>query len=224
MQPPPIPIDPILDNDTLWNNDTISYGFEHALLPVSGPITPLLERPAYPYQRGGNVEIPLQDLQLPCRRQDNLDTSPISRFYKEPGPWDPQKVVGHAEPPSSAPVYPGLPPQINRLAISSKIEHRSCDRSEVGSSTTGRNPPGSGYDSKSCSEYLDRGQDCQSLVGDVGDLQMHPEDQFQGQDTELPQDESYSYGMDDGSSSHRPLLCPYPECKGFTYKNQSDQR
>lgn len=229
MPPPHIPIDPVLDNDTPWNRDTISYGFEHVLPPVSGLGPPLLERPAYPYQIGGNVEIPLQDLQLPCRRQDDLDTSPIARFYGEPGPWNAQNVVRHAETTSSAPI---LPPQINRIAISSQIQHRPRDRSEVGSSTTGRILPGSGYDSKSyttksvrsCPEYLDRGQDCQSLVGDVGDLQMQPEDQFQGQDAEWLQDESYPYGMNEGSSSHRPLLCPYPECKDLKFKNQSDQR
>lgn len=233
MPPPPIPVDPVLDNDTSWNRDNnFSYGLEHVLPPVSGLFPSLEERPAYPYPIGGNVELPMQDVLLHCRRQDDLDISPIGRFYGEPGPWNAQKVVGHAEPPSSAPAYHGLSPQINRFTMSSQLQPRSCDRSEVGSSTTGRNPLGSGYDSKSyatksvrsCSEYLDRSQDCQSLVGDVGDLQMHPEDQLQGEDPDSLMNESYPYGMNDGSSSHGPLLCPYPECKNLKFKNQSDQK
>lgn len=233
MPPPPILVDPDLDNGPSWNKDTLSYGLEHVLPPVAGPFPPLSERPAYPYHIGGNFELPMQDIQLPCRRQDDLDSTPIGRFYEEPGPWNPQKVVGQAGPPSSAlAAYPSFPSQINRLAMSSQIQPRSRDRSEVGSSTTGRNPLDSGYDSKSyatqsvrsCSEYLDRSQDCQSLVSDVGDLQMHRVDQFQGEDPESLQNESRSYGMNDRSSSRGQLLCPYPDCKNLIFKNQSDQK
>lgn len=231
MPPPSIPVDPVLDNDTSWNRDNFSFGLGHVLPRVPGPFPPLEERQAYQYQIVGNVELPMQDILLPCRRQDDLDISPIGRFYGEPGPWNAQKVVGHAEPPSSAPAYHGLPPQINRLVMSSQLQPRSCDRSEVGSSTTGRNPLDSGYDSKSYAtksvrscEYLDRSQDCQSLVGDVGDLQMRPEDQLQGEDPGSLQNESHPSEMDNGSSSHAPLLCPYPDCKDFKFKNQSDQK
>lgn len=233
MPPPPVPIDPLLDNEIPWNRDnTFSYGFENLLPPVSGLFPPLEERPSYQYQTGGNVELPMQDVLLHSRRQDDLDISPIGRFYGEAGPWNAQKVVGHAEPPSSAPAYHGFPPQINRLAMSSQIQPRSCGKSEVGSSTTGRNPLGSGYDSKSYatksvrsrSEYLDRSQDCQSLVGDVGDLQMHPVDRLQEEDPESLHNEYHPSRMNDGSSSHAPLLCPYPDCKGFKFKNQSDQK
>lgn len=232
MPPPPIPVDPALDTDaTSWNRNTFSYGFEHVLPPVGGLFPPLLEKPAYPYQIGNNSEISPQDIQLPCTRQNDIDTSPIGRFYGEPGPWNAQKVVADVGPPSST--FPGLTPQLNRFPMSSQIQPRSCDRSEVGSSTTGRNPQDSGYDSKSYksvrsfSEYIDRSQDCQSLASDVGDLQMHPGhpgDQFQGQGPESLQDESHPYGMNDGPASHGQLVCPYPECKNNTFKNQSEQK
>lgn len=233
MPPPPIPVDPALDNDISWNRDNnFSCGVEHVLPPVSGLFPPLEERPAYLYQVGGNIEVPMQDVLLPFRRQDDLDISPIGRFYGEPGPWNAQRVVGPAEPPFSAPPYHGLPSHINRIAMSSQIQPRSCDKSEVGSSTTGRNLLGSGYDSKSyatksvpsCSEYPDRSQDCQSLVSDVGDLQMYPEDPFPGEDPDSLQNESHRYVMNDGSTSHAPLLCPYPDCKGIKFRNQSDQK
>lgn len=232
MPPPPIPVDPVLDNDDPWNRDTFPYGLEYVLPPVTGLFPPLLERPAYPYQIGGNVETPVQDVQVPYRRQDDFDITPLGRFTGETGPWNAQRVVGPAGPPSSALPYPGLPPQINRFAMSSQIQPRSSDRSEVGSSTTGRNQLDSGYDSKSyatksvrsCSEYLDQSQDCQSLVGDVGELQVHPGDQYQGEDPESLQDEPHPYGMNDGSTSHGPLLCPYPDCKNLKFKNQSDQK
>lgn len=232
MPPPPIPVDPALDTDPAWNRNAFPYGFEHVLPPVAGLFPPLLERPAYPYHIGNNGEISPQDIQLPCTRQNDLDISPIGRFYGEPGPWNAQKVVGDVGPPSSALAFPGLSPQINRLAMSSQIQPRSGDRSEVGSSTTGRNPHDSGYDSKSYatksvrsySEYIDRSQDCQSLASDVGDLQMHPGDQFQGQGPESLQDESHPYGLNDGPASHGQLVCPYPDCKNITFKNQSDQK
>lgn len=235
MPPPPIPVDPALDPDaTSWNRNTFPYGFEHVLPPVGGLFPPLLEKPAYPYQIGNNSEISPQDLQLPCTRQNDIDTSPIARFYGEPGPWNAQKVVADVGPQSSTLAFPGLSPELNRFPMS-QIQPRSCDRSEVGSSTTGRNPQDSGYDSKSYatksvrsfSEYIDRSQDCQSLAGDVGDLQMHPGhpgDQFQGQGPESLQDESHPYGMNDGPASHGQLVCPYPECKNTTFKNQSDQK
>lgn len=222
MPPPPIPVDPALDNDNSWNRDN-NFSFP----PVPGLFPPFEERAAYQYQIGGNIES-MQDVLPPCRRQDDLDISPMVRFYEEPGPWNAHNV----EPPSSAPPYHGLPSQINRIAMSSQIQPRSCDRSEVSSSTTGRNLLGSGYDSKSyatksvpsCSEYRDRSQDCQSLVSDVGDLQMQPEDQLQGEDPDSLQNDSHPYGMNDGSTSHAPLLCPFPECRHIKFRNQSDQK
>lgn len=229
MPPPPIPVDPALDTDsTSWNRNGFPHAFEP---PVGGLFPPLLERPAYPYQIGNNSEISPQDVLLPCTRQNVVDISPIGRFYGEPGPWNAQKVVGDVGPPSSTLAFPGLSPQLNQFPMSSQIQPRSCDRSEVGSSTTGRNPQDSGYDSKSyatksvrSSEYIDRSQDCQSLVSDVGDLQMHPVDQFQGQGPESLQDESHPYGMNDGPSSHGQLVCLYPDCKNMTFKNQSEQK
>lgn len=229
MLPPPIPVDPALDTDTLWTRAPFQYGLEHVLPPVAG-LFPTL--PAYPYHIGSNVEISPQDIQIPCTRQNDLDISPLGRFYGEQGPWSAQKVVGDAEPPSSTLAIPSLSPQISRLDMPSQIQPRSCDRSEVGSSTTGRNPHDSGYGSKSyatksvrsCSEYIDQSQDCQSLVSDVGDLQMHHEDQFQGQGPESLQDESHLNRMNDRPTSPGPLVCLYPDCKNRIFKNQSDQK
>lgn len=237
--PPPTPVDPSLDNDTSFSRDNnFLCGLEHVLPPVPGLFHPLEERPAYlledrpayPYPISGNVGLTMQRVVLPCRRQDDLDISPIGRFEEEAGPWNPQGLVGHDKQPYSASAYHGFPPQTNRLAMSSQIQPRSCDRSEVGSSTTGRNPLDSGYDSKSYatksirsrSEYLDRSQDCQSLVGDVGDLQMHPEGEPQGEDPESLQNEPHPYGTNDGSSSHAPLVCPHLDCTKRKFKNQSD--
>lgn len=217
MAPPPIPVDHTRDTDsTSWYRNAYPHSLENLLSPVGpvgGRFPQLLERPPCIYQIGKNSEISPQDLQQPGTRQTDVNTTPLDRFYDEIGPWTPQKVVGDVGPPSSTLDFPGLYPQLNQLPISSQIQHRSRDRSEVGSSTTGRNPQDSGYESKSyttksvrSSEYIDPSQDCQSLVSDVGDFQIP------------------SYGMNDGPSSQGQLVCRHPGCENTTFKNQSDQK
>lgn len=233
MPPPPIPVDPALENNPSWDRNAFPNAFEQVLPPVVGPFPPLQERPAYPYQIGNNGEISPHDIHPPYMRRIDHGISPLDRFTEEAGPWSAQgAAIGETWPTSSVLAVPNFFPRVGRFAMPSQMQVRSYDRSEVGSSTTGRNPHDSGYDSKSYTtmsvqslpEQNDRSQDCQSLVSDVGDLQMHPGDQFQGQDVESLQDESHRYGMNDGSTLRGQLVCPHPDCENITFKNQSDQK
>ena len=228
MLPPPLPIDPALDQ---WNTSNIplspGIGLDHMLPP-----TGLLERSNY---AGGPVAVDNfpQDVQLPSMKQSDLDTNPILRFYNDPGPWSSQRIAGDPSQPSIPPRYPGAYGRDNRSSVSAN-HYRESPRSDVGSSTTGRNPQDSGYDSKSIAtksvrstEHIDHSQGCQSLAGDVNEMQIYPEEPFQGPVTSMPQEVAYfdiSSDVPSESPATLPLICPYPECNNLELKNQSDHR
>lgn len=228
MLPPPLPIDPALDP---WNTSNIALspaiGLDHLLPPTTG----LLDRSNYPGAPVAVDNFP-QDVQLPSMRQTDLDTNPLLRFYNDPGPWSSQRIAGDPSP-SIPPRYPGAYGRDNRSGISSN-HYRESPRSDVGSSTTGRNPQDSGYDSKSMAtksvrstEHIDHSQGCQSLAGDVNEMQIYPEEPFQGPVTSMPQDVAYfdiSSDVPGEAPATLPLLCPYPECNNLELKNQSDHR
>lgn len=229
MLPPPLPIDPALDP---WNTSNIALspgiGLDHLLPPTTG----LLERSNYGGAPGAADNYP-QDVQLPSMRQSEMDTNPLLRFYNDPGPWSSQRISGDASQPSIPHRYPGAYGRDNRSAISPQ-HYRDSPRSDVGSSTTGRNPQDSGYDSKSMAtksvrstEHVDHSQGCQSLAGDVNEMQIYPEESYQGPVPGIPQDVSYfdiSSDVPAETPATLPLICPYPECKNLELKNQSDQR
>lgn len=231
MPPPPIPVDPALDS---WNTSNIALspglGLDHLLQPPIG----MPERSSYPGTSGAMDQFP-PDVQLPSMRQSDLDSNPLLRFYTESGPWTSQRIAGELSQPPMPPRYPVS--QVRRPSASSH-SYRDA-RSDVGSSTTGRNPHDSGYDSKSIAtksarsaEHIDHSQGCPSLVGDVNEMQIYPEESFQeigaAQVPNLPQDVAYTFGMPGEASGEAPatspMICTYPECNNLELKNQSDQR
>ena len=69
-------------------------------------------------------------------------------------------------------------------------------------------------------------------MGDVNEMQIYPEEQFQeigtAQVANLPQDVAYTFGMSGDvpgeSPTTVPTMCNYPECNNLELKNLSDQR
>lgn len=234
MPPPPIPVDPALDT---FNTSNIALspgiGLDHLLQPPDG----LQERPSYP----GAIRVPMdpfpQDVQLPSMRQSDLDSNPLLRFYTESGPWSSQRIGGESIQPTMPPRYPASYGRVHRPSVSSQ-QYRDA-RSDLASSTTGRNPHDSGYDSKSIAtksarstEHIDHSQGCPSLVGDVNEMQIYPEEPYQEIGTvqvpNIPQDVAYTFEMPADVSGEAPttlpMVCNYPECNNLELKNQSDQR
>lgn len=226
MPPPPIPIDPALDP---FSTSTVSLssgiGLDHLLQPSPG----LQERLGYSGVPN-NIDSFPQDVQLPSMKQNtDLDTNPLFRFYNESGPWNSQRIAGDMNQSNMLHRYQGPYGRINRLPVLPN-QYRESPRSEVGSSTTGRNQHDSGYGTRSyttksvqSTDPIDQSQGCQSLSGDVGEMQIYPEENFQAQVPELAQDVSYSFDdpNDTPGDQATPLICP--EC-GVESKNQSEFR
>lgn len=233
MPPPPIPVDPALDS---WNTSNIALspgtGLDHLLQPPVG----LPERHNYS-GTPGTMDQFSQDVQLPSLRQSEVDSHPLLRFYTESGPWSSQRIAGESSQPSMPPRYPVTYGRLQRQSVSSQPPYRDA-RSDVGSSTTGRNPHDSGYDSKSIAtksarstEHIDHSQGCPSLVSDVNEMQIYPEESFQEIGTAQvanPPDVAYNFEMPSDVSAEAPttlpMICTYPECNNVELKNQSDQR
>lgn len=233
MPPPPIPVDPALDT---FNTSNIALspgiGLDHLLQPPAG----LQERPSYPGTTGSMDPFP-QDVQLPSMRQSDLDSHPLLRFYTESGPWSSQRIAGESSQPTMPSRYPAQYGRVHRPSVSSQ-QYRDA-RSDLASSTTGRNPHDSGYDSKSIAtksarstEHIDHSQGCPSLVGDVNEMQIYPEEPYQEIGTvqvpNIPQDVAYTFEMPADVSGEAPttlpMVCSHPECNNLELKNQSDQR
>ena len=233
MPPPPIPVDPALDP---WNTTNIALspgiGLDHLLQPPAG----LPERHNYSGTHGTMDPFP-QDVQLPSMRQSDMDSNPLLRFYNESGPWNSQRIAGDSSQASMPPRYSAPYGRVNRPSVSSQPPYRDA-RSDLGSSTTGRNPHDSGYDSKSIATKSARStehvhsQGCPSLVGDVNEMQIYPEEQLQvignAHVPDLPQEVAYTFEMPSDVSGEAPatlpMTCDYPECNNMELKNQSDHR
>ena len=219
MPPPPIPVDPALDS---WNTPNIaispSIALDHLLQPTAG----LLERPNF-VGVPAVVDVFPHNVQLPSMKQSDLDTNPLFRFYNDPGPWSSQRI---AEDSGS---YSRLNPPVG-----ASNQYRDTPRSDLGSNTTGRNPLDSGYESKSVAtksvrstEHVDHSQECQSLIGDVNEMQIYPDEHFQGHDLSLPQGVPYPFDISnvpEDPAALLPLICPEPECHQSDLKSQSDLR
>lgn len=236
MPPPPIPIDPALDS---FSTSTVSLspgiGLDHLLQSPAG----LHERLSYP---GGsnNLESFPQNVQLPSMRPTtDLDPNPLCRFYNESGqsgPWTSQRIAGDMNQSNILSGYPSSYARLNHPLILPS-QYRESPRSDIGSSTTGRNQPDSGYGTRSITtksvrstDYIDQGQSCQSLSGDVGDLQIYPEDHFPG-NVSLPTQDATYFDIPNDIPTNLPedqpavpLICDYPECKNYESKNQSEHK
>ncbi|KAL8736082.1 MAG: hypothetical protein Q9181_002568 [Wetmoreana brouardii] len=109
-------------------------------------------------------------------------------------------------------------------------------RSEVGSSTTGRYPLDSGYESRSGATRSVRSADqvdpsrCPSISGDIHGLRFYPEDGYQDPSARdaAPPNPQYSPTDISQDVAQQPgvpfdLACQYPNCSVIS-KNQSEQR
>lgn len=217
MPPPPVPVDPALDS---FRPSNISLqpaiGLAH-----SSPLGPELQ------ERPGTF---LPGVQLPSLRQ--ADADPIIRFYQDPGPWSSQQVDMDQPHQPLQPRYPTAyaPPHPS-------AQYRESPRSDVGSNATGRNPMDSGYGSKSLTtksvrsvEYLDQSQSCQSLTGDINEMQLYPDERFQATDSLAGHDLPYPFDHypDMPAPSTEPALgpfvCEHTDCGYTESKNQSDHK
>lgn len=229
MPPPPIPIDPALDS---FNTSTVplspGIGLDHLLQPSPG----LQERLGFSGTPTTHVVSFPQDVQLPSMKQNiDLATNPLYRFYNDPGPWTSQRIAGDMNQSSMFPRYQGAYGPINRLPVLPS-QYRESPRSDFGSSTTGRNQHDSGYGTRSyttksvqSTEPIDQSQSCQSLSGDVGDMQIYPEENFQTQVPGHAQEVSYPFDIPNDAPGEQPalLICHVAEC-GIASKNQSEHR
>lgn len=231
MPPPPVPIDPALDAfNTL--NVTFSSGIGDHLLQPSPAVQERLRYPGTTSSLGAF----LQDVQLPAMRQPDLDQNPMSRFQNDPGPWTPQRIGGDVAQHPQAPRYQGSYGS-NYFPATVPSQYREPPRSELGSSTTGRNLVDSGYGSRSLAtksvrsaEPMDQSQSCQSLIEDVNDMRVYPDETFtshiQGNDLGLTNEVSYPYPLpatEPAESPPVPLICTHPDC-GNESKNLSEYK
>lgn len=230
MPPPPIPIDPALDTiNTLEISLPSGIGdqFYQSGLALSKKLQ---------YSRTStNIGAIFQDVQLPAMRQPDMDPHPMSRFQTDQGPWTAQSIGGdltqHSQPPRYQSSYGS-----NYLPVSVQSQYREPPRSEQGSSTTGRNPVDSGYGSRSLAtksvrsaEPIDQSQSCQSLIGDVNDMRVYPDEHFPphlpGHVGPFSNEIPYSYNLPTTEPTEPPAamyLCPYPECHNHQSKNLSE--
>ncbi len=234
MGPPPPPVDPALDS---WNSSTVplspGIGLDHLLPPNLG----LQDRSTSSGTPGDLNNFP-SDLQLPSMKQTDLQSDPLLRFWADPGPWNSQRIGGE---PSHSPMNHkyigsyGRDPRPNAFLG----QYRPSPRSDLGSSTTERYHVDSGYESRSLAtrsmhsaDPRDQSQGCQSLAGDVNEMQLYPnpESMYHGPlpAPSIPQDIQYANfelpndAMPDGPAMF-PLTCPEPDCDG-TFKNSSEHR
>lgn len=232
MAPPPIPVDPAIDS---WrsSNPALSPGLGlDNLLPFSPKSSDRLSLPSQ-----SNLDTYPQELQLPAMKQNHAEPNPLLRFWTEPGPWNAQRIAGD---PRQAPANPqalGFGDPMRRNAHTLQYEYRS-PRSDIGSSTTGRNPLDSGYGgSRSLAtsapsvDQFDQSRSCHSLSGDVQDYHLDSEYGYQdtsGRNRPSPHLQ-YSSADNIAGDTAQPsavtfeLACQYPHCDVIS-KNQSEQR
>ena len=234
MGPPPPPIDPALDP---WNSTNVplspGIGLDHLLPPNLG----LQDRPTSSGTSGDPNSFP-PDLQLPSMKQNDLQSDPLLRFWADPGPWNHQRVVGEPSQPPMNQKYVGSYERDTR-PNDFFGQYRPSPRSDLGSSTTGRYPVDSGYESRSLAtrsvhsaDPRDQSQGCQSIAGDIGEMQLYPnaENMYHGPVPvpPIPQDIQYSTfelaseSMQDGPNMY-PSTCPNSDCNS-TFKNSSEHR
>ncbi|KAL8902548.1 MAG: hypothetical protein Q9207_004604 [Kuettlingeria erythrocarpa] len=170
-------------------------------------------------------------------KQNPAEPNPLLRFWTEPGPWNAQRIAGD---PRQAPANPqtlGFGDPMRRNSHALQYEYRS-PRSDIGSSTTGRNPLDSGYGgSRSLAtsapsvDQFDQGRSCHSLSGDVQDYHLDSEYTYQdtsGRNRPSPHLQ-YSSADNIAGDAAQPsavtfeLACQYPHCDVIS-KNQSEHR
>ena len=233
MGPPPPPVDPALDP---WNSANVplspGIGLDHLLHPNLG-----LQNRSPSSGSLGELNTFPSDLQLPSMKQNDLQSDPLLRFWADPGPWNSQRVGGE---PSHSPMNQGYMGSYGRDPRPEAFlgQYRPAPRSDLGSSTTGRHPVDSGYESRSfatrsvhSADPREQSQGCQSLAGDVGEMQMYanPDNMYQGTlpPPSMPQEMQYpgfdfpNDQMQDGPIY--PLTCPLADCQ-VTSKNSSEHR
>lgn len=230
MPPPPIPIDPALDSSrTSIVSLSPSIGLDHFLPP--GPA--LQDRFGFS-RSASHIDTFSQDVQLPSMKQNtDFDTNPIYRFFNDAtAPWNSQHIASDVNQLNMPSRHQGSYVRFNQPPILSS-PYRDAPRSEVGSSTTGRNQHDSGYGTRSyttksvrSAEPFDQSQSCQSLAGDVNDTQIYPDERFQTQAPEIAQEIPYpfEYPSDAPAEQPTPFICPHAECNNMEFKNQSERR
>ena len=201
-----------------------AIGLETSLQSITG----IQGRSSYLRSLGGIENFP-QESQLPSMRQSDID--PLTRFYQESGPWNPQQIVGDINHQYMSPRYPGSY-DIGRVRNLPSHYHESS-RSDVGSSIAGRYPHDSGYGSKSqatksvmSAEPIEQSQSFQSLPGEILETPSYPEGGFPGvmdfaPGAPYPLSISHDNPEEPSSMSY---VCPYPECKKLVLKNHSENR
>ena len=234
MGPPPPPIDPALDP---WNSSNVplspGIGLDHLLPPNLG----LQDRSTSSGASGDLSSFP-SDLQLPSMKQNDLQSDPLLRFWSDPGPWNSQRVGGEPSHPPMNQKYIG--PYGRDLRSNAFLgQYRPSPRSDLGSSTTERYLADSGYESRShatrsepSADPRDQSQGCQSLAGDVNEMQIYQntENMYHGsvpappmpQEMQYPNFELSNDTMHEGPSMY-PLTCSALDCNG-TFKNFSEHR
>ncbi|KAL8781312.1 MAG: hypothetical protein Q9213_006061 [Squamulea squamosa] len=232
MPPPPIPIDPAIDT---WrpSNTVISptLGLDHLL--QSSPIPPDRLQPCNP----SDLTTLAHEVHLPAMKQAPTDPNPLLRFWNDPGPWTSQRISADPGLSPMNPQYAQFDYRTPRNASALQYDHHS-PRSDIGSSTTGRYPFDSGYGgsrslatkSVRSADHVDQSPSCQSVAGDVHDLNLYHSDNIQDPSAASATSPHPQFASMDSSNDAPPsptltfdLTCHYQSC-GVISKNQSEHR
>ncbi|MCJ1226934.1 hypothetical protein MMC12_003589 [Toensbergia leucococca] len=230
MRPPPIPIDPALDQ---WNSTNVKLpqgiGLDH-LLQLPSDIQERYPRPV----AATNLTSFPQDVQTASTKPIELESNPLIRFWNDPGPWTSQRIAGDLIQPAMGMKYASAPDRTYRPCVSLG-PYRESARSDVDSSVTERHLSDSGYGTRSrttrsvlSADLVDHSQGCRSLVGEVSEMQLYPEESTQAYVPPNPQEFHYkSYGVASEVPQDSPralsLVCTYPNCN-TTSRNHSEHK
>jgi len=179
IAPPTMPLDRALDG---WNSmsgpNSPSSGLDSILPPTSGV-----------GERSTNLRVSAlshpssHPLQMPFNISNEISPDPIMRFYNDPGPWAPRGIADIPTQPVALPRHSrpfNLQTRYNEPNMSFS-QYQTTAGSELESNTTGAYPSDSGYGTRSqattsilSSDPVDLNQDCSSISGHIGNLQLYP--------------------------------------------------
>ena len=226
MAPPPIPIDPAIDN---WRPSSIPIS------PGLGLDNLLRTSPTVPERLTssgrGDLDALSNSLQLPDMEQNPTEPHPMLRFWIDAGPWSSQSVGGLPHQTRFSPQYGSYNNQMTRPIPPMPYGIHS-PRSDIGSRTPSKPFLDSGYGgseswatrSTQSLDYATPNRHSHSIFREYHGHQPYPREGFQS----LPPTKDGSPIVQQSSPSRRSevtvdLTCRYPECDTVS-KNQSEHK
>lgn len=173
--------------------------------------------------------------QAPSTRTGVSDGYPSLNLNAYPDPWDSQGSVRGisrgATLPLMNPTHTGARGRVLQYDPTAS-QYYATHSSELDSSVTGRQPPDSGYETRSIysGELLTSNQDCPSLTGRMDEMELPQEHQqlFREPNTfavypQLVQEHQHAHLMSPTVELLQDLKCDVPDCD-YLCKNPSDAK